>query len=315
MYEGLKNITMHQLETFYYLLEERSFVRTAKRMFISQPAVTRQIKNLEEIVGAALIQRDSKGLNLTAEGKVLYEYAKRILKLREEAKDKVAQLHSNAGGMIYISASTIPSAYILPYVLSDFFKSHPQIRVHIQTAASDEAIELVLGGQGEVGFVGKNPLNQRLHAEPIWRDRLILAVGRGHKWQGKSSVTIAELKKEPLVMRERGSATREIVERSLKEIEAPSLGTFRIVCEVDSSEAAKEAVIAGVGVSIISFHAVARELAGGLVEEVPVEGLNIERSFYLIWRRQFALPPQHESFVRFVRAHRGTDETAFWSDR
>lgn len=304
MYDGYKNITMQQLETVFVLREEGSFTRAARRMYLTQPALTRQIKNLEEILGVSIFKRDGHGLALTEEGRILHEYARRILKLREEAKEKIARSQSQEAGDIYISASTIPATYILPYALSDFKKYHPEIRSHIQMAASGETLEAILAGERELGFVGKNPANPRLHREAIWQDRLILAAGSPHPWFERKTATIEELRREPLVIRERGSATREILERSLREKEFPPLSHFRIIAELGSSEAAKEAVLAGLGVTVISKHAVAREMELGLIRETVIDGLEIQRRFYLIWKKQFVLPPCHETFVEFIRNYR-----------
>ena len=302
--EDFKGITLQQMEALISIIEERTFSGAARKMSLTQPSLTKHIKNVEGILGARILNRQSRGITLTPEGKILYDYAKRILKLREEAKEKIQRVRENETGNIFISASTIPANYILPRVLSDFRKARPDIRFYMQNADSDEVIEMITGNRGEVGFVGKDPRSSRLHAEALWKDRLVLAVPSNHPFVKEGSVTLSELSREPFIVRERGSATREVFEGCLRDQMKLTLASFNIISEVGSSEAVKEAVIAGLGVSVISMHAVAREIDGGLIVEVPLKGCRIERYFYLIYRRQFALMHHHKLFLDFIKTYR-----------
>jgi DNA-binding transcriptional LysR family regulator len=302
--EDFKGITLQQMEALISIIEERTFSGAARKMSLTQPSLTKHIKNVEGLLGARILNRQSRGITLTPEGKILYDYAKRILKLREEAKEKIQRVRENETGNIFISASTIPATYILPRVLSDFRKARPDIRFYMQNADSDEVIEMITGNRGEVGFVGKDPRSSRLHAEALWKDRLVLAVPTNHPFVKKGSVTLSELSQEPFIVRERGSATREVFEGCLRDQKKLTLASFNIISEVGSSEAVKEAVIAGLGVSVISMHAVAREIDGGLIVEVPLKGCRIERYFYVIYRRQFALMHHHKLFLDFIKNYR-----------
>ncbi len=302
--EAFRGITLQQMEALICIIEERTFSGAARKMSLTQPSLTKHIKNVEDLLGARILNRRSRGITLTPEGKILYDYAKRILKLREEAKEKIQRVGENETGNIFICASTIPATYILPRVLSDFRKAHPDIRFFMQNADSDEVIEMITGSRGEVGFVGKDPRSSRLHAEALWKDRLVLAVPAGHPFAKKGSVTLSELSQEPFIVRERGSATREVFEEYLRDQKKLTLARFNIISEVGSSEAVKESVLAGLGVSVISIHAIAREIDGGLIVEVPLKGCGIERYFYLIYRRQFALMHHHKLFLDFIKNYR-----------
>jgi DNA-binding transcriptional LysR family regulator len=296
-----KNITLQQMEAVISLVEEGSFSRAAKRMFLTQPALTKNIKNAEDYLGVRLVNRSNMGTSLTPEGKILYNYAQRMVKLRDEAREKILTLHENVGGNIYISASTIPATYILPHVLSAFGKIHPDIRVYIKTADSEEAMNMVLENEVEIGCIGKQPSNKKLTAEPLWKDRLILAIPKQHRWRKKKSITLSELLDEPFVVREKGSATRELFESCLKESKPINLSQFNICSELGSSEAVKEAVIAGLGVSVISIHAIERELSQGLLFELPLQSCRMERNFYLIYKRHFDFRPAHKIFIDFLK--------------
>jgi DNA-binding transcriptional LysR family regulator len=292
--EYFKNITFQQMEAVIALVEERSFSRAAKKMLLTQPALTKNIKNVEDSLGVMVVKRSNAGISLTPEGKILYDYAQRIVKLRDEAKSKITKLHENTGGEIYIGASTIPANYILPRVLSAFGKTNPDIRIYVKTADSEEAMNMVLDNEVEIGCIGKKPLNSKLMSETLWKDRLVLIVPKLHPWSKKKSITFAE---------EKGSATRDLFESYLKESKSMSLAQFNIRGELGSSEAVKEAVIAGMGVSVISIHAVERELSQGLLFEVPIQGCTMERNFYLIYKRQFDFRLFHKTFINFIKRY------------
>lgn len=301
--EYFKNITLQQMEALISVSEEGSFSRASKRMLLTQPALTKNIRNVEDSLGVLVVNRSSAGISLTPEGKILYDYAQRIVKLRDEAKAKITKLHENIGGDIYIGASTIPATYILPRALSSFSKTNPDIRIYIKAADSAEAMNMVLDGEVEIGCIGKKPLNQKLMAEPLWKDRLILAVPKLHPWRKKKSITLSELLNEPFVIREKGSATRELFESCLKESRSISLSQLNVRGELGSSEAIREAIIAGFGVSVISIHAVERELSQGLLFEIPIQSCPMERNFYLIYKTKFDFRSFHKTFINFIKRY------------
>ena len=302
--DGFQNVTMQQLEALIHLVEERSFSRAAKKMHLTQPSLTKHIRNVEEALGAKIVDRSSRSLALTPEGRILHDYARRIVKLRDEARERVLRLCEDEAGEIRIAASTIPATYILPYAIGGFRKKHPRIRTTVQTADSSDVIEAVLDNGAEIGFIGKKPSGGKLIAEELWKDRLVLAVPSGHPWAKRRSVRVAEIAKAPFVIREKGSGTRAALEECLRETGGSGLPHLSTVAEMGSSEAVKEAVIAGLGLSVLSVHAIRRELKSGVLAALAVEGCPIERSFYLIYRRQFDLMPHHKIFLDYVRAYR-----------
>jgi len=303
-YDRFKSITLQQMEALISLVEEGSFSRAAKKMLLTQPALTKNIQNIEDCLDARLVNRSNTGISLTPEGKIIYEYAKQIVKLRNEAREKIITLHENTSGSIYITASTIPATYILPRALSAFREKHSDIRVYIKTADSEEAMNMVLDKGAEIGCIGKKPQNKKLVAEPLWKDRLVLTVPSGHRWLEKKSIAPTELLQEPFIAREKGSATRDVLESYLKETKLISLSQLDVCGELGSSEAIKEAIVAGLGVSIISIHAIKRELAAGLLFEVPIAGLKMERNFYLIYPRQTDFRPSHKIFMAFLKDYK-----------
>lgn len=300
--DQFRHVTLQQLEALVTLVETRSFSEAARRMMISQPSMSKHIKNLETFVSLRLINRTKNGISLTDEGAILYGYTKKILKIRDEARDKIISLKDTASGHIFVGTSTIPSTYILPVVLTGLRQRHADIKVHILSSDSDDVIEMVLSSQVEIGFIGKQTFDRRLTCEPVWEDELILAAPKGHRLEGARSVRIDDILKEPFILREKGSASRSIFEEYLKGQGLPLVSHFSIVCELGSSEAVKEAVISGLGLSVISIHAVKRELRQGLVSQIHLQYPKILRKFHLITRRQFTPLPHHRIFIDFARA-------------
>ncbi len=296
-----RNITIQQLDALVRLIEMRSFSKAAKSMHLTQPALTKHIKNLEDAVGYRVAERGYAGISLTREGRLLYDYARRILKLRDEACEKIVNSRLHDTGNIYITASTIPATYILPSVLGGFRGEHPGIRAYVRTCDSEEAIDNILGGRAEIGFIGKGPASGKLISEPLWKDTMALIVPRGHRWFERKSVSLEELEAEPFIIREKGSGTRDTLERCLRENLETGISRFNIVCELGSSEALREGILCGLGVSILSTHAVRRELEQGLVRPLEVDKCSIERHFHLIYKKQFDLMPYHKLFLEYVR--------------
>lgn len=299
--ERFRNITIQQLDALVRLIEMRSFSKAAKSMYLTQPALTKHIKNLEDAVGYKVAERGYAGISLTREGRLLYDYARRILKLRDEACEKIVNSRLHDTGNIYITASTIPATYILPSVLGGFRGGHPGIRAYVRTCDSEEAIENILGGRAEIGFIGKSPASGKLISEPLWNDTMALIVPRGHRWFKRKSVSLEELEGEPFIIREKGSGTRETLEKCLRENLETGISRFNIVSELGSSEAIREGILCGLGVSILSTHAVCRELERGLVRPLEVDKCSIERHFHLIYKKQFDLMPYHKLFLEYVR--------------
>lgn len=300
----MKYVNLLQLEALVHLVEERSFSRAAKRMFLTQPSLTKHIRNLEDTLGAKVINRASRAFTLTPEGRVVFDYARRILKLREEIADRVMRLRDSESGEISIAASTIPATYILPRAIGGFRERYPGVRATVRTADSSDVIEMVLENGAELGFIGKRPPTGKLVAEALWRDRLVLAVPASHPWAKRRAVRLREIAREPFVIREKGSGTRETVEGCLREAGGSGPVRLNIAAELGSSEAVKEAILAGLGVSVISAHAIRRELKSGLLAVLTIDECPMERSFYLIYRRQFDLMAHHKIFLDYIRAYR-----------
>jgi DNA-binding transcriptional LysR family regulator len=301
--DQFRYITLQQLDALVCLVEERSFSKAARKMLLTQPSLSKHIRNLEDFTSCRLINRTKSGISLTSEGSILYGYAKRILRLRDEARDKIMLAKDTASGLIFTSASTIPATYLLPTVLTSLKKTYPEIRVHLSSGDSDSVIHMVIDGHAEIGFIGKPVHDKRLLSEPVWNDELILVARKGHPWEASSLVSVSDLAQEPFIIREKGSGTMSVFEEYLKNEHETMLINFQIVSEMGSTEAIKESVIAGLGVSVLSIHAVRRELAQGILVRVPLAGPAIKRSFFMIRRKHFTALPHHLLFMKTAKVH------------
>jgi DNA-binding transcriptional LysR family regulator len=299
--DQFRHITLQQLEAFAVLVEERSFSGAAKRLLLSQPSLSKHVKNLEIFVDCRLINRSRDGLSLTDEGSILLGYARKILKLRDEAREKIASIKDTASGHVSIGTSTIPSTYIIPAMLKGLKELHPDLHVHILSGDSEDVLEMVISSRVEIGFIGRPVQDSRIVCEPVWDDELVLVAGKGSSLEEDKAYRVEDILDEPFVIREKGSGTRAILEDYLKKSGLPPLSRFATACELGSSEAVKEAVISGLGISILSIHAVKRELKSGLLRRIPLEAPRIQRSFFLITRKQFLPLPHHRMFIEFTR--------------
>jgi DNA-binding transcriptional LysR family regulator len=290
---------MQQLEVLVNLIDENSFSRAGSRMGLTQPSISKHVKNLEIFIDAPIIDRKQNGISLTAEGRVLYDYARRILKLRDEARFKIESLSDSSQNHIFIGASSIPATYILPSIIGKYMKNNPACIIHINSGDSRDVIEMIHEGQAEIGFIGKPVTDRKFSAEPLWNDSLMLVLGKDHPLSVVDSFQVSDLNKIPFIGREEGSGTRSIIENVLN-MASPGI-KLDFICEMGSSEAVKEAVVAGLGAAIVSVHAVKRELASGVIKAIPIKGLNIVRPFFMICRKDFRPLSRHREFMEFVR--------------
>jgi DNA-binding transcriptional LysR family regulator len=289
---------MQQLEILVNLVEEGSFSRAGSRMLLTQPSISKHIKNLETFIDATIIDRSSPGISLTEQGRILYSYAKKILNIRDEMKGKIEAARALSGKKIFIAASTIPAAYILPKIIGGFRTEFPEIHLQIASGDSSEVIEMVLESRAEIGFIGKPVIDRRLSIEPLWDDSIILA-GNPSSFRESKPLGQDSLRKLPVIGREKGSGTQAVIDKAL-ESSFPGLN-LNVICEMGSSEAVKEAILAGAGVSFISVHAIRRELDSAELIEIPVKGLQIKRTFNMIFRKDFKPLGIHSEFMDFAR--------------
>lgn len=287
----------HQLLLFCTVVEAGGFARAAAKLSISQPAVSVQVRQLEEFYGTPLIDRSARGLRLTEAGLVVYRYGQRIFNLTQEMATAIEDLKGLLAGRLVVAASTTPGEYQLPQALGEFKRRYPGVGLEIQIANSQHVVERILGHEVDVGLIGEEVQSPELVVEPYVMDDIVLIVPPGHLFLGGGPVAPARLAQEDFILREPGSATRHMAERALAELGV----AMRVYMELGSNEAVKRAVAAGLGVGLLSRYAVETDLTAGRLATVEVQGLQCRRWLYIVYRRSKHLTRADQAFLALLR--------------
>lgn len=292
---------LHALELFCRIVESGSFSKAANAFYLTQPTVSGHIKKLEEEAGVRLLDRLGHRTTPTKAGDLLYRYAKRILALRQETQQALDELRGGLKGELILGASSVPGGYLLPPLIGWFRAQYPDISVVLKVSDSKEIIEAVITGAYEVGAVGAQFDDGRIEYQRFAEDEMVLVVPPTHPWASRRSVRVKELSSQPFLIRERGSGTRKILEQALERHHL-SMGAFRVIGEMGSNEAIRQAVKTGGGIAIISRLAVASDLKCGELTAIPVAGLKLTRPFYLVTHRHRSRSPICNAFLTFLGA-------------
>jgi DNA-binding transcriptional LysR family regulator len=228
-------------------------------------------------------------------------YARRMLALSREARQALDQFQGRLSGQLVVGGSTIPGEYLLPTLIGQFKTKYPDISISLLIGDSRQVTTWIEDGRAEVGVVGARPGARTLVSRELIPDELVVVVPADHALAGRKSVTLADLRKEPMIVREQGSGSREALEHALGEANA-DLTAFRIVGEMGSTQAIKQAVRSGVGLSIISRRAVEDECRARLLACLRLKDLNVSRFFYLVTHRDRSRSPLAQAFVDYVES-------------
>ncbi len=293
-----------RLKVFCTVAELKSFTRAAEVLFLTQPAVSSQVKSLEEEFGVKLFVREQNRVVLTEVGEVLYEYAKKILSVYEEAKLEVGRFVRSLTGKLIIGSTSTIGKYYLPLVIEAFKQQHPGIEVLMQVSNSETVLKSLLQRALDLGIVSEPCAlyGDIFQYHPYIKDRLVLIVPAGHRWFGTKAICLEELMEEPFLIRERGSGTRDTFEQYLRE-RRKSLEDMNILMTLGSTEAIKGAVVSGVGTAIISKCALKQEVESGLLGIVRIEEMEMFQSFVVVYpKRKQNLTS--EGFFNFLQEFR-----------
>lgn len=270
-----------QLRTFVTVVEHGSFSEAARVLGVSQPAVTMQIQSLEGALGATLLDRRYRRVDLTEAGRTLLPHARRVLTQIEEAADEIAALSGTVTGRLTIAASTTPGVYVIPRLLGAFISQNPEVGVTIEVHDTAAVVEAVESGRAHVGMTGATVRGARVTFEELGTDELLLICPPGHRLAGAKGVTLADLAEEAWVLRESGSGTRQVSERLLAD-HGLDPEELRVAVELGTGEAIVSAVQGGLGIAVLSRHVAARALSLGDVVAVDAKGLPATRPFYVV---------------------------------
>ena len=289
-----------RLTVFRKVAEQLSFRKAAEELYLTQPAVSLQIKALEEELGALLFDRSGSQVRLTAAGTTLLKYAEHSHELLRDAKHAIASLSGAQGGALTLGASTTIAQYLLPRLLSEFCATHPRVHPTLISGNTEQIVTAVEQETIALGFIEGPPRSRDIALTPFLEDELVLIVPAAHEWAEQAAIEPADLASAPLLMRERGSGTRRIVELALERhhIRRSSLN---VVMELDSTEAIKSAVEAGFGVGFVSRWAIAKDLRmGPAFRIVEIRGIRFSRNFVMISSKGPDQPGPAAEFRSFV---------------
>jgi DNA-binding transcriptional LysR family regulator len=303
--EGLENF---RLKVFRTVAEKVSFRKAAEALHLSQPAVSQHIRALEEEAGVRLFDRargDGHGsqISLTEAGRILLGYAESAAEIVAEAQRALMALNDEVVGELRLGASTTVAQYVLPRILGAFLKQYPQVKLSLVSGNTEHIVEAVAEEQVELGIIEGPAMRRDVKTQRMMQDEMVLIVSPNHSWAGRKLQPIApaELEKVPLLLREKGSGSRRVVEQALKKRRLP-LRSLRIAMELDSTEAIISGVEAELGVGFVSRCAVNKVLRLGSVQIVPVEGLEILRDFSFVWLVGTEATGTSAAFQRFALA-------------
>ena len=291
-----------QLHIFCRVVECKSFSKAAEVVHLSQPTVSSHIKDLEQHFGCPLIDRLSKEAVPTQAGRLLYDYARRLLALRAETETALSRHQGKLQGHLVIGGSTIPGGYLLPRMIGKFKAQYPHVRLSLIIEDTQQIIAGILQGALELGVVGAESREKNILQERLIEDEMRLIVPSGHAWGSKKKITLASLLTEPYILREPGSGTLKSLEESLMHL-GHSVEELNIVAELGSTEAIRQGIRDGVGVSILSTLAVSDDLKSGALKALSIEGLNLTRRFFITRHRQRSLSPLGSAFMEFLKEH------------
>ncbi len=292
----MKNISLRHLRVFVAVARHLNFARAAEELALTGPAVSMQVKDLEDQVGLPLFDRTSRSVSLTRVGEDLLAHAQKVLGLMRDAEDMVANFKGLKSGTIDVVMFSTAD-HFMPRLLAMFLREHPGIEVHLHVANNREQIELLLQHREvDLAIMGRPSGEWATGAEPFAPNPLVLVTAVDHPFTRMKRVSPQALVREGFIMREPGSGGRASLERYL---ESHKL-TARSVMQMSSDESIKHAVMAGLGISLLPLHSIGLELEHGLIAMPRVTGFPIIRRWYITHRAGKVLSPAAQAFRAFI---------------
>ena len=291
-------MTLKQLEVFLAVADTRSFSKGGEAVSLAQSTASQHIRALEDELNVRLFDRSASQVALTEVGRLFYDHATRICRDCHEATDAVRRFQGLEQATLRVGASTIPAAFLIPDLLGSFSAAWPGVRLELQQGDTREVLRLLQDELVELAVVGGKIDDESLIMQEVMNERIILVCRPGT--YPDTLLEHDQLMQLPLVIREAGSGTRTAVDAALQKggVDPRQL---RVVAQLGSSEAVRRAVLSGAGAAFVSTLAVGHELADGTLVELTVSGLEINRSFYLAWRKGKSLSPAAQEFMVIVK--------------
>ena len=276
-----------QIEAFLTVAERRSVSEAAGVLYVTQPALTTRIKNLERELGVELFVRTPRGMRLTAEGRAFRSHAQRAVQSLAEGRQLLRELREGRVGELLVGAAPAISTYVLPLVLRRFQTAFPQVHLIVRTGHSEEILEMVLREQAHVGLVRELP-HPATTSRPLYEDEIVLVVHPGHRFAQEPSILVRELAGERLILFDRTSSYFVLTSAFFREAGVVPRG----VMELDNVDATKKMVEHGLGIAFLPYTAIRGELAAGTLREVGIDGYEPVRRPIVAIRRRDAVVPE-----------------------
>ncbi len=292
-------MNIHQVKIFYMAAQTLSITNTAKKMRLSQPSVSIQIKDLEESLNVRLFDRINRKISLTDAGKVFYEYSEKLLGLIDEINGVMSEFSGGDAGKIVIGAPNTVGNYVLPRLLGEFKDLYPKGELALTIRNRQETLESCLAGELDFAFIQEKPKGYPdLKAELYMKDELVVICSAKHRWAQKESITLEELKdpSETWILREEGSGTRSILEEWGEKYGISP----KVAMELSNPEGIKRAVEANLGIAVVSKNVIRMEVTDGVLIRLNIAGFNTERDFYLVHNQKRKRMPLMDKFYEFL---------------
>jgi DNA-binding transcriptional LysR family regulator len=289
-------VNLHQLRIFYFAVKYGSFSAAAEALYITQPAVTKQIQQLQAAHGVKLLNRFGKKMVLTDAGEALYSFADKIFQIETQAEENLRDFQQRKSGRLRIHASESFGAYYLPSIINLFRKKYPKIHIAANIFTNQQIIENTLRLENDLGFISSSLEHKKLVIHEVLEYRLILIAPPSHPLARKKSLDPLKLEGQSIIMHEKGSASRNIVDEFIRKNNL----LVSVTLELSNNEAIKRAVEQGLGLSIISEHVVREEIERKKLKPIPLTDPTLKRKFYLIYHKDKYLSQPFQMFVQIV---------------
>ncbi len=295
----MRTLNLHQLATFQVVAKHCSYVRAAEELHFSQPAVSAQIRQLEETLGVKLFEQIGRRTHLTQAGDELYHYSQKIFAVIDEALETMEELRGPDHGRLRVGADTTVGTYVIPGLLGKFHQSYPEVEISLDVVNRAALVERIMSNQIDIAIVGRVPDDVPVVIEPFAPNELVLVASPYHRLAGRANVPLSELAKEHFLMREVGSGTRAALELILQEAEVP----LHVSMHMGNNSAIKQGVAAGLGIALISRVALDMELETNRLVILDVEGFPIMRQWRIVHLKDKHLSATALAFKSFLLEH------------
>ncbi len=289
-------INFNQLRVFYHAAKHRSFTQAARRLFITQPAVTAHIKLLEGQCNLKLFKKKGRKLYLTDEGKTLYGYAQKVFEYEKQIENAIEDMRELKRGALRLGTTKTYARYFMPFLITSFHQAYPHIRIHLDEGSSADMIQSLLDFRNEVAIIAKAKEHPDVQFIPFSHEELVLIAPLRHRLAAKRPVAIRELADEPIIMKEVGSGTRKLVNELFERHRI----TPNVLMETSNTEFIKQLVQRGEGVSFVVREAVALELHEGKLAAIPIRGRKIYLDVSIAYLKTQHLSPPANAFLEIL---------------